>query len=1158
MFTHLHVHSEYSLLDGLAKIPKLIAKTAEFGMKSLALTDHGVMYGAVPFYLACQEAEIKPIIGVEAYMAHRSRFDKQPRIDADQYHLVLLAKDNQGYKNLLKLTTIAHLEGFYYKPRLDLEALREHSQGLICLSGCVEGEIPSLIIQNKKGEALKKAGELLEIFGKDFYLEIQSHPKIANQDKANRGLIEISRQLGIPLAATNDVHYVEAGDAEAQDALLAIQTQKKIADKNRLTMLDSPDFYFRSPEEMENLFRDFPDALKNTQEIAQMCNLEIEMGKWILPHYPLPGGKTAESFLQEMVFERLPDRFSEITQEIKDRLDYELGIICQKGFATYFLIVQEFANWAKQQKIRVSCRGSAAGSLVSYVLRITSINPLEHNLPFERFLNPWRPTPPDIDLDFADDRRDEVINYVTQKYGQDKVAQIITFGTMEARLAIRDVSRVLGYPYSVGDRLAKMIPVGSQGFSMTIENALRTSPELALGYQNEPETKKILDLALRVEGVARHASTHAAGLVIADKELTDYTPLQRETKGTRIITQYDMYALDLNASEHAIGLLKMDFLGIRNLTILGKAVEYVKATKGAEIDLSEIPLDDKKVYEMITRGETTGVFQLESAGMRRLAKALMPSRFSDIAAMVALFRPGPMQWINEFILGKNNPSRVRYLHPDLKPILEETYGIAVYQEQCLQIAVSLAGYTWGEADGLRRAIGKKKKALMAKEKEKFIRQAVEKGYKKDDSEKIFSLIERFVGYGFNKAHSTSYAMIAYQTAWMKANYPVEFMAAFLTAESGNADKIALGITECRQMGIMVLPPNINKSGVGFTIEEQADSLENYAIRFGLSAIKNVGKAAILEILKTRELAGEFKSLSDFCQRADSQKVNKKVLESLIRVGGMDGFGRRAAMLAGLDKLRSRSESRQRQTANGQTSFFTDEADPKNNSGFGDNLPEIEEFSKNELLSLERDLLGFYLTEHPFSSALSLLEEQVSHKLYELSPEIAESIPRVRVGGVVSALRIILTRDGRSEMAFAQIEDDTGRIEAVIFPRVFAVSRSFLAKDSLVVVEGRLEVKEEALTLLVEKISPVSTSPKPAGEENSSFDFVIRVPAGTRPKILVELNKLLKENTGEKKGVLVFEHDGESRRLVLTFGVNFTQGLEKRIKELLSPETESSP
>lgn len=1151
MFTHLHVHSEYSLLDGLAKIPKLIAKTAEYGMKSLALTDHGVMYGAVPFYLACLEAEIKPIIGVEAYMAHRSRFDKQPRIDADQYHLVLLAKDNEGYKNLLKLTTIAHLEGFYYKPRLDLEALREHSQGLICLSACVEGEIPSLIIQDKKGEALKKAGELLEIFGKDFYLEIQSHPKIANQDKANRGLVEISRQLGIPLVATNDVHYVEAGDAEAQDALLAIQTQKKIADKKRLTMLDSPDFYFRSPEEMESLFKDFPDALENTQEIALRCNLEIEIGRWILPHYPLPVGETGEKYLRQRVAEELPKRYPQPSSEVKERLNYELEIICKKGFATYFLIVADLVNWAKQEGIRVGPgRGSGAGSLVSYVLRITSLDPLVHELPFERFLNPERPSPPDIDLDFADDRRDEVIEYVRQKYGPEKVAQIITFGTMEARLAIRDVCRVLGYPYSVGDRLAKMIPVGSQGFSMTIENALKTSPELALAFQNEPETKKILDLASRVEGVARHASTHAAGLVIADKELTDYTPLQRETKGTRIITQYDMKALDLNSSEKAIGLLKIDLLGLRNLTILEKGRDFVKALKGIEVDLSEIPLDDSKVYEMISRGETTGVFQLESAGMRRLAKGLKPARFSDIAAMVALFRPGPMQWINEFIAAKEDPSRIRYFHPDLKPILEETYGIAVFQEQCLRIAVEMAGYTWGEADSLRRAIGKKKKVLMEKERVKFIKKIQEKGYSKEIAEKTFALIERFVGYGFNKSHATCYAMIAYQTAWMKANYPVEFMAAFLTAESVNADKIALGITECRQMGIMVLPPNINKSGVGFTIEERADSLENYAIRFGLSAIKNVGKAAILEILKTRELAGEFKSLSDFCQRADSQKVNKKVLESLIRVGGMDGFGRRAAMVAGLDKLRSRSESRQRQTANGQTSFFHEEADPKNNSGFKDDLPEIEEFSKSELLSLERDLLGFYLTEHPFSSALSLLEEQVSHKLYELSPEIAESIPRVRVGGVVSALRIILTRDGRSEMAFAQIEDDTGRIEAVIFPRVFALSRSFLAKDSLVVVEGRLEAKEEALTLLVEKISPVSTSPKLAGEEDASFDFVIKVPAGTRPKILVELNKLLKENTGEKKGVLVFEHNGESRRLVLTFGVNFTPELEEEIKELL--------
>ena len=1145
-FVHLHVHSEYSLLDGLSKIEKLVQKAKDFGMKSLALTDHGVMYGVIPFYLACQEAEIKPIIGVEAYVAHRSRFDKQPKIDADQYHLTLLAKSEQGYKNLMRLTTIAHLEGFYYKPRIDLEVLNEYREGLVCLSGCIEGEIPALIIQDKRAAALIRAKEILAIFGKDFYLEIQAHPRLQGQDKANRGMIEISRKLGIPLVATNDVHYIEAEDVEAQDALLAIQTQKKLADKKRLTMLDSPDFYLRSPEEMETLFSQQPDALKNTSSISRRCNLKIEIGKWILPAYPLPPGQTGEECLRHLVCQELKKRFPKPTKEISERIDYELNIICKKGFATYFLIIADLVNWSKRQGIRVGPgRGSAAGSLVSYVLRITSIDPLEHKLPFERFLHMHRPSPPDIDLDFADDRRDEVIEYLRKKYGQDKVAQIITFGTMEARLAIRDVTRVLGYSYSTGDRIAKMIPVGPQGFHATIESAAKTIPELAEAYKNEPETKKILDLARKLEGVARHASTHAAGVVVGDKELTEYVPLQKESKGTRIITQYDMYALDLNVSEQAIGLLKIDLLGLRNLTILEKAKDFIKALKGKEIDISEIPLDNAKVFEMISRGETTGVFQLESAGMRKLARNLHPSRFSDIAAMVALYRPGPMRWINEFVAAKGNPTQVHYPHLDLKPILEETYGIAVFQEQCLQIAVDFAGYTWTEADSLRRAIGKKKKALMGRHRVKFIRQSVEKGYKENEAEKIFGLIERFVGYGFNKSHATSYAMIAYQTAWMKANYPVEFMAALLTAESRNADKIALGVEECRRMGIIVLPPDINKSGVGFKIEEHADSLENHAIRFGLSAIKNVGKAAIKEILKARELAGDLKSLSDFCQRVDTQKVNKKVLESLIRVGALDMFGKRAAMLAGLDRVRARSEREQKRKAVGQTSLFDGGDNPPENSFLQDGLPEIEEFTKAELLKLERDLLGFYLTEHPLSPVLSLLSTEISHKVYELSPEIIELTPRVKIGGVISSMRIVLTRNGGQEMAFVTVEDETGKIEVVVFPRVFAAHRSCWAKDQVVLIDGRLEMREENLSLLVEKASSLSSEP--------NYDFVIKVPAGVRPKALVELNKILRGNPGDRKGVLVFKNkSAPPKKLVLSFEVDYNQKIKNQIEKLLNP------
>ncbi len=1146
-FTHLHVHSEYSLLDGLSKIDKLLLRAKEMKMDSLALTDHGVLYGAIKFYLSAQDLGIKPIIGMETYMASRSRFDKQAKAGSDQHHLILLAKNEKGYKNLMKLTTLAHLEGFYYKPRIDMEILKEYSEGLIACTACIKGEIPDLLRRGKEEQAEKKAKEFHEIFGKNFYLEIQRHNKVEGQEKANKGLVKLSRKLGIPLIAANDVHYVDKDDAEAQDALLAVQTQKMIADSNRLTMVESPDYYLRSPEEMEELFADFPDALENTRKIARTCNLEIPIGNWILPHYPLPENESAEIHLKKLAHKKLTDRFEKPPQEIIKRLDYELDVICKKGFATYFLIVQDFVTWAKRRGIRVGPgRGSAAGSLASYVLKITSINPIEHNLPFERFMNPQRPSPPDIDLDFADDRRDEVIAYVTKEYGQDRVAQIITFGTMEARGSIRDIGRVLGMPYSEPDKIAKLIP-----FGMSIAQALKAVPELA-AYYRQPKYEKLLDLAQKVEGVARHASTHAAGVVIADKELTEYTPLQKETKGDRIITQYDMYALDLNVSEQAIGLLKMDFLGLRTLTILQKALEYIKQLRGEEIDLSEVPLDNQKAYKMISSGETTGLFQLESSGMRRVARKLSPNRFSDIAAMVALFRPGPMQWIDEFIAGKENPKRVHYPHPDLKPILEETYGIAVYQEQCLQIANVMGGYSLGEADILRRAIGKKKKAIMTREKNKFIKRAQDAGYKKQDAEKVFELIERFAGYGFNKAHSTSYAMIAYQTAYLKANYPVEFMTALLTAESHNADKVALAVEECRRLGITVLAPDINQSKIGFSIEEKKDSYDGKAIRFGLSAIKNVGAAAIKVILESREIVSDFKSLTDFCQRVDAQKVNKKVLESLIKAGAMDAFGKRAAMLSALDKIRAKGAQVQKQRIEGQTSLF-DNSD-SGNPGFDveDDLPTMKEFTRQELLSLEKSLLGFYLTEHPLTPVLSLLSRERSHKLHEIN---LSEYPRrrIRVGGLVTSIRIVLTRNTSREMAFITLEDDTGSVDAVVFPKIFNASRRCWVKDQIVLVEGKVEVREENLSLIIETASLLGGGelPKKGGSEGEMVDFEIKIPARISPQKLVELNGLLKQHQGKNKVALIFvDNLRGGRKMILPFGVDYNKELTEEIDRIL--------
>ena len=1066
-FVHLHCHSEYSLLDGLTKIPDLLNRTKELGMDCLGLTDHGAMYGAIKFFLKAKEAGIKPIIGVECYQASRSRFDKQARLDNDQYHLVLLAKDRTGYQNLMKLVTHAHLEGYYYKPRIDMEILREHSEGLICLSGCLNGEIPKLLLNNQDETAEKKARQFLEIFSQNhYYFELQKHPNIPEQDIVNEKLVNLSRKLGVPLVATNDIHYLLNTDAYAQEILLCIQTQRTILENKRpLSMISSPDFYLKTREEMKGLFIQYPEAIDNTVRIAEMCQTEIELGKWILPKFEVPEGETADTYIKKLSYERINKRYSRITPELEKRLNYELDIISKKGYSTYFLITADFVNWAKEKKIAVGPgRGSAAGSLVAYVLGITDLDPIIHNLPFERFLNPDRPSPPDIDLDFADDRRDEVIAYVTEKYGSDRVAQIITFGTMEARQAIRDVGRALGMPYIQPDRIAKLIPPGAQGFPMTIDKAIQTSPELSQAYQNEEETKNLLDLARKLEGVARHASVHAAGIVISDKPLTYYTPLQRETKGQKIITQYDMYCLDLNAAEgFAVGLLKMDLLGLRNLTILEMAIHFVKETRNEEIDIKNIPLDSEDVYKLISSGETTGIFQLESAGMRRLARDLKPTKFSDIAAMVALFRPGPMEWIPTFIEAKENPKIIKYLHSDLKPILAETYGIAVYQEQCMQIANKMAGYSMVEADKLRMAIGKKKREVMKKEKEKFIKGCAKKGLSPGMSEKIFSLIEKFVGYGFNKAHSASYGLIAYQTAYMKVKYPVEFMTAVLAAESRSTsgplrdEKISQAILECRRMNIGLLGPDINQSDIEFKIEKDGSSKGK--IRFGLSAIKNVGTAAIDSILLTRNKDGSFESLTDFLKRVDLAKVNRKTVESLIKSGALDIFGKRAALLAAYSEIVDRVHKGKLKKDSGQAMLF----DLEQNQEIGDQLPEIEELSREELLMFEKQYLGFYITEHPLNAHIKDLERRVTHRINML----ASVKSTVIIGGIITKIKKITTRQGGQEMAFVKIDDFTGNCELIVFPKVFERTKFTWVSDKVVLIKGKVDQKDDRLSVLVD-------------------------------------------------------------------------------------------
>lgn len=1061
-FVHLHNHSEYSLLDGLSKIEAMVSRAKELGMNSIALTDHGNMYGTINFFKACKAAGIKPIIGCEIYVSKRTRHDKEAGVDSDSNHLILLAKNDVGYKNLMKIISVANLEGYYYKPRSDMQLLRENHEGLICLSACLSGYVSDPLIAGQEETAEKRSLELNDIFGQDnFYLEIQKHLNIQDQDKLNERLIALGNKLNIPLVATNDNHYVLAEDAEAQEVLLCIQTQTTLETKNRrLTMIDSPDFYIKSPEEMTGLFIQTPDAISNTVKIAEMCNVEITLGKWVMPIFDIPQGLTAEEYFRKKVDEGLVRRYAEITKEIEERRDYEMGIILKKGYETYILIVADFVNWAKSRGITVGPgRGSNAGSIISYALGISDVDPLYFKLPFERFLNPMRPSPPDIDLDFADNRRDEVIEYVTQKYGKDKVAQIITFGTMEARGSVRDTGRAMGMPYSAPDRIAKMIPPGWQGHAMTIDKALSQSPDLKASYITETETKRLLDLAKRIEGVARHASVHAAGVVIADKELTEYTPLQRETNGDKIVTQYDMYSI----GEDGVGLLKMDLLGLRNLTIIQETLRFIKENQNKKVDFSEISFDDPKTYQLLSSGETTGIFQLESEGMRRYIKELKPTTIFDVQAMVALYRPGPMANIPEFIRRKNNPTLIKYPDERLRDILKESYGIITFQDDLLLTAIQVAGYSWLEADKLRKAVGKKIPAEMKKQHDQFISGCVKNGMKKDKAESLWLLFEPFSGYGFGKAHAACYATIAFRTAYLKAHFPVEFMTALLTAESRGTtgpvknEKIAQAILECKRLKVEVLKPSINSSLEEFSIEK------NTKVRFGLSAIKNVGTAAIRNILENRS-KGEFKSLEDFCERVDLSTINKKTIESLIKAGAMDEFGKRAALLINYSELTDRSAKNKKNVNLNQTSLF--------GSDLPDETPidtvEIEEFSSDELLAFEKEFLGFYLTSHPHLKGLNAIKTTITHELESLPDEKEGNM--VKIGGIVDTVRRIFTKKTGSEMAFISISNEKGVVvESVVFPKIFERYKGMLNKDSLLLIEGKVDAKNDRPVIIAEKI-----------------------------------------------------------------------------------------
>ncbi len=1065
-FVHLHNHTEFSLLDGLAKIKLLAKRAKELGMKAIAMTDHGNLYGAIYFYKACIEEGIKPIIGCEVYMAKRSRHDKEAGIDSDYNHLILLAENHKGYKNLMKIVSIANLEGYYYKPRVDVEVLKQHSEGLICLSGCVNGFIANPLLENQDQTAMERAKKLSEIFGPDhFYIELQKHINNNDQDTVNEKLVKLSRELGLPLIATNDNHYVFKGDAEAQETLLCIQTQTTLEQKDRkLTMIGSPDHYVKSGEEMAEMFPEYPEAISNSVKIAEMCNLEIQLGKWIMPIFEVPGGAIASDYIQKKVAEGLITRYDRITPEIQERTDYELSIILKKGYETYILIVADFVNWAKSKGITVGPgRGSNAGSIVSYALNISDVDPLFFKLPFERFLNPMRPSPPDIDLDFADNRRDEVIQYVTEKYGKDKVAQIITFGTMEARGSIRDTGRAMGMPYSGPDRISKMIPPGWQGHAMTLDKALEQSAELRIAYNVEDQTKKLLDLARKIEGVVRHASVHAAGVVIADKPITEYTPLQREPNGEKIITQYDMYTV----GEDGVGLLKIDFLGLRNLTIIQESLKFVKENRDVEIDFSKISVDDPKAYELLSSGETTGIFQLESAGMRRYIKELKPTTIFDLQAMVALYRPGPMANIPEFIKRKHNPDLITYPDPRLEDVLKESYGIITFQDDLLLTAIIVAGYSWLEADKLRKAVGKKIQSEMKKQYEKFTDGCVTNGMTKKNAEHLWTLFEPFAGYGFGKAHAACYATIAFRTAYLKAHYPPEFMSALLTAESRGAsgpvknEKLAQAVAECKRIGVTVLPPDINKSGAEFSIEN------GVWVRFGLSAIKNVGEAAISTIVEARK-KGEFKSLQDFCMRVDLGAVNKKTVESLIKSGAMDKFGNRAKLLMDYSDTVDTTHKTKKNQHEGQSSLFGEDDSPASMSLQRDNSA-VKDFSDDEKLAFEKEFLGFYLTSHPQMHNLLAVKDLITHELNQLDEE--KEGTRIKIGGLVETIRKTYTKKTNSEMAFVTISDEKGIVtECVVFPKIYDQSRYILTKDAVVLIEGKVDSKNDKPVIIAESIS----------------------------------------------------------------------------------------
>lgn len=1120
-FAHLHVHTEFSLLDGASRIKNLVTAVKELGMDSVAITDHGVMYGTIDFYKECLKQGVKPIIGCEVYLAPGSRKERQEINGVKYYHLILLAENQTGYRNLVQLVSLANIEGMYYKPRVDKELLKKYHEGIICLSACVAGEIPRALIQGNKAKAESLVQEYLNIFGKDnFFLEIQNHG-LAEERISNAGLVELAQKYNIGLVATNDCHYVSRADSEFHDILLCIQMGKTIADPARMRF-NSDDYYVKSPAEMAELFKDYPEAIANTEKIAARCQVDFEFGHIQLPYYPIPSQYADdEAYLRALCEQALPDRYPKSSEAVIKRLDYELSIIHRMGYDSYFLIVWDFINYSRQHGIGVGPgRGSAAGSIVAYLLGITNLDPLKYELLFERFLNPDRVTMPDIDIDFDYIQRSKVIDYVKERYGYDHVAQIVTFGTMAAKGAVRDVGRVLNMPYSQVADIAKLIP---NELKITLDKALKESADFRKLYDNDADVKKLIDLARKIEGLPRHSSTHAAGVVIARNPLTDYLPVA-VSEGT-LVTEFDKDHVE------ELGLLKMDFLGLRTLTVINDTIANIKKNRQEVIDINAIPLADELTADMLCAGKTGAVFQMESSGMTNLVKDLAPRNFADLIPTVALYRPGPLGsgMVEDFIGGRHGTKEVTYMHPLLEPILKETFGVVLYQEQVMQIVQVLAGFSLGQADLLRRAMGKKKHEILLAQKENFLKGCAQNQIDADLATTIFDLLTHFADYGFNKSHSAAYALVAWQTAYFKAHYPAEFMAAMLTSIM-DTQKVPRYIELARRMELEILPPDINASMANFSVDHEA-------IRFGLAAVRNVGDAAIASIVEARQADGRFKSLLDFCKRIDTSTINKRMLESLIKCGAFDSLGaKRSQLLAIMDAAMSEAQREKRDAMNGQLGLFGEDI----GETYALKLPDIPEASMPERLNWEKENTGFYITGHPLDEFRASLKNLPTIEFIQHGGVKDKQV--VRIGGMVTEAKRITTRKGDT-MCFLTIEDYTERLEVTVFPRVFYVNTAVLVPDMPLIIQGRVDVDDDAgVKLLADKVWNL---------KEYKSEYYLKLSTTAASEVKQELKELIKKHAGDHT---IYLHQGSWRKLPAEYRLDDSEETMQALIALLGKES----